>query len=153
AARRPAPPPPTSTTSWLGVTFVAPNSAGGERTSGRSGRVFGDQLVHQERAIVSHYPAAQASVVILVTDAAAAAGVVHVTDDETFVVAILATFPVHDLSAWRRLVLHRGAGRSHVLPFHRAGVLSSNNRVRQAGLPCWTVARWLTEPYWDVRRV
>src|SRR5262249_54149160 len=75
------------------------------------------------------------SVVVLVTDAAAAAGVVHVTDDQTFVVAVLARFPVHDLSARRRLVFHRGAGRSHVLPFHRAGVLSSNNRVRQAGLP------------------
>src|SRR5262245_56900348 len=104
AARRPAPPPPTSTTSWEAVTarpWGRRSEASGQRLSAsdRLHMVFGVTLVRQDLAVVANHAAGNAAVVVLVTDNPTAAIVEPFIADQAVVVLVLEVFTVHDVPA------------------------------------------------------
>src|SRR5262245_9885685 len=88
AARRPAPPPPTSTMSGEEVT------ARGRGAGDEGSAMLGDELVHQDGAVVADQFSAHAAIVVLVPHAPAAAGVVPAVTDQALFVLVLAVLPV-----------------------------------------------------------
>src|SRR5262245_62747966 len=73
-------------------------------------------LLHQDLAVVADHPVVNAAVVVLVADAPAAAGVVHVVDDQALFVAVLVALPAHGPAAGGPLALEAGARGRHRLP-------------------------------------
>src|SRR5262245_12763529 len=105
AARRPAPPPPTSTMSGDEVT------ARGRGAGDEGSAMLGDELVHQDGAVVADQFSAHAAIVVLVPHAPAAAGVVPAVTDQALFVLVLAVLPVGHPSTGSPFALEaRGRG-------------------------------------------
>src|SRR2546430_329209 len=86
AARRPAPPPPTMTTSC-------------EVVMARLAPVVRAELLLHLVPVVADRPRSHAAVVVLMADLAASALVVLAVDDQSLVVAVFDVVAVDDLSA------------------------------------------------------
>src|SRR5262249_26201910 len=105
AARRPAPPPPTSTMSGEEVTA----RGGGAGDEGSA--MLGDELVHQDGAVVADHFSAHAAIVVLVPHAPAAADIVPAVTDQALFVLVLAVLPVGHPSTGSPFALEaRGRG-------------------------------------------
>jgi len=77
--------------------------------------MFSDELVEQDVPVVVNDFLREASVVEFVTDAATAAGVEEIVDDEAFVIPIVVALAIDDAAARCLLVLEAArAGRSHM---------------------------------------
>src|SRR5262249_293963 len=90
AARKPAPPPPTSTTSYEGVTGSPQNQVAPDL-----GLMFVAVLVRENLAVVADHAPRNAAVVVLVLDNPAAAGIAPVIGDLGLIVMIPVVLPIH----------------------------------------------------------
>src|SRR4051812_11513628 len=95
AARSPAPPPPTMSTSCVGAT-------------NRPWLFCREHLVHHDVAVVANDLLAHTPVVVLVADGSAAARVVQLQREQRLLVAVLVRLAINDPSTW--CVLLREAG-------------------------------------------
>src|SRR5687767_5631627 len=106
AARNPAPPPPTSTTSKVGSK--RPPKHGAPDFSLRP-----EQLLRQDPAVVVHDAARDAAVVVLVAGAHAATRVIDFLGEQGLIVPVLEVVGIDDAAAGRPLTGHVVASESH----------------------------------------
>src|SRR5262245_25211668 len=138
AARRPAPPPPTSTMSGEEVT------ARGRGAGDEGSAMLGDELVHQDGAVVADQFSAHAAIVVLVPHAPAAARVVPAVTDQALFVLVLAVLPGGHTSTGSPLVPEAG-GRSN----HRSPSVGDGRADRP---PARGIGRMCACQLWERRR-